>query len=223
MSKHHFRPSARLLAQTATIVLVASLAGACSGGVERFDDPIFTGNTDNQRALLNGKPGRSAGLRRPGCGPRSRPLRAAFGASSRLRSEQHCLDRVDPQPEAGRFSSGEVRCACVNRAEPAAGEAGRDDAGAKRFGGRGAAHRSRLDDRWRNAGVGRAGDTVKSMSRRYGIPPYVLADINGVSADAAFPAGQRVTIPTYVHGAPSTARTAASQPVTLPPPEARPP
>lgn len=154
MSKHHFRPSARLLAQTATIVLVASLAGACSGGVERFDDPIFTGNTDNQRALLNGKPGRSAGLRRPGCGPRSRPLRAAFGASSRLRSEQHCLDRVDPQPEAGRVSSGEVRCACVNRAEPAAGEAGRDDAGAKRFGGRGAAHRSRLDDRWRNAGVG---------------------------------------------------------------------
>lgn len=74
---------------------------------------------------------------------------------------------------------------------------------------------------WTTAGgtqvSARAGDTVKSMSRRYGIPPYVLADINGVSADAAFPAGQRVTIPTYVHGAPSTARTAASQPVTLPP------
>lgn len=74
---------------------------------------------------------------------------------------------------------------------------------------------------WTTAGAtqvsARSGDTVASMSRRYGIPQHVLAEINGVDANGSFPAGQRVTIPTYVHGAPNVAAAAPSQPVRLPP------
>uniref|UniRef100_UPI003BA8C549 murein hydrolase activator EnvC family protein n=1 Tax=Stappia sp. TaxID=1870903 RepID=UPI003BA8C549 len=213
MSKHHFRPSARLLAQTATIVLVAALAGACSGGVERFDDPIFTGNTDNQRALLHGKPAEQPGFDALVAGPdlnrsvQRSALPPATGGSNATTTgsipNRRPVATAPAKPVTQARSVTQTRpVATVPASSVAPDTAPRTVRG------------------WTTAGgtqvSARAGDTVKGMSRRYGIPPYVLADINGVSADATFPAGQRVTIPTYVHGAPSTT-TAASQPVRLPP------
>ena len=207
MSMHHFRPSTRLLAQTATIVLVAALAGACSGGVERFDDPIFTGNTDNQRSLLSGKPAEQPGFDALVAGPdldrtvQRSALPPATGGSNAITTGSIPARR--PVPTAPAKPSTPVRPVATLPAASVASDAA-----------------PRTVRGWTTAGgtqvSARAGDTVKGMSRRYGIPPYVLADINGVSADATFPAGQRVTIPTYVYGAPNTPKTAATQPVRLP-------
>lgn len=43
----------------------------------------------------------------------------------------------------------------------------------------------------------RAGDTVASLSRRYGVPADVLARTNGVAANAKLAAGQRVLVPAH--------------------------
>jgi murein DD-endopeptidase MepM/ murein hydrolase activator NlpD len=52
----------------------------------------------------------------------------------------------------------------------------------------------------------RAGDTVASLSRRYGVPADALGKANGLRADAKLAAGQRIVVPTHVFGA------AAAQP-----------
>jgi len=47
----------------------------------------------------------------------------------------------------------------------------------------------------------REGDTVASMSRRYGVPQSAIMNANpNISKDGHLQAGQQVVIPTYVHG-----------------------
>ncbi|WP_417773171.1 peptidoglycan DD-metalloendopeptidase family protein [Stappia sp.] len=217
MSMQYSRLSARMLAQTATVVLVAALAAACSGGVERFEDPIFTGNTANQRSMLGGKPVSQPTFDAIAAGPMKNgkveraELPPASGASERI-STGSIPSRSKPSTPSQTYSSvpvprSEPRVATLPAPEAASSSAVTGEA-------------PRSVRGWSTAGAtqvsARAGDTVNSVSRRFGIPPHVLADINGVSADATFPAGRRVTIPTYVYGS-GTTKTAASQPVRLPP------
>lgn len=56
----------------------------------------------------------------------------------------------------------------------------------------------------------RAGDTVASLSRRYGVPADALGKANGLRADAKLAAGQRVVVPTHVFSSGSAAAQAAS-------------
>lgn len=232
MSMQTFRPSSRLLSQTAIVLVLAALAGACSGGVERFEDPIFTGNTDNQRAMLGTSqpsfddvaagPQASSRVERstlpPATSANSRIATGSIPASAPTTPTRPGTFAAVPTPRAGTVSTtpvstrplsapavsnaGEARSIMTSNAAPA-GVAPRTVRG------------------WTTAGAtqvsARSGDTVASMSRRYGIPQHVLADINGVEPNGSFPAGQRVTIPTYVHGAPNVAAAAPSQPVRLPP------
>ncbi|WP_306028862.1 murein hydrolase activator EnvC [Stappia sp. MMSF_3263] len=226
MSMQTFRPSSRLLSQTAIVLVLAALAGACSGGVERFEDPIFTGNTANQRAML--------GTSQPSfddvaAGPRSdvRPQVSAKVERSTLPPPTSANSRIAtgsiparapttptrpatfasvPTPRASTVSTTPV----TNAGEARSIMSSNASTGAAQRTVRG----------WTTAGAtqvsARSGDTVASMSRRYGIPQHVLAEINGVEPNGSFPAGQRVTIPTYVHGAPNIAAAAPSQPVRLP-------
>jgi murein DD-endopeptidase MepM/ murein hydrolase activator NlpD len=55
------------------------------------------------------------------------------------------------------------------------------------------------------------GDTILSLSRRYGVPASAITQANGLSANAKLRPGQRLVIPKYT-GASSAPRTAAAQP-----------
>lgn len=56
------------------------------------------------------------------------------------------------------------------------------------------------------------GDTVMSLSRRYGVPASAITQANGLSANARLRPGQRLVIPKYTGSASSAPRTAAVQP-----------
>lgn len=201
MTMQVLRPRSRLLAQTAVVLVLAALAGACSGGVERFAEPIFTGNTDNQRAML---------------GSKSQPSYDSVVAGPSQSASAVQRSTLPPPPGANQqVSTGSITPmrstapAPAQASLPASATAAPDGAPVRTVRG------------WTTAGAtqvtARQGDTVSGLSRRYGIPQNVLADINGVGPNDGFAAGQRVTIPTYVHGAPNVAAAAPAQPTRLPP------
>lgn len=58
-----------------------------------------------------------------------------------------------------------------------------------------------------------SGDTLTSLSHRYGVPANAIAAANGLSGPAALRPGQRLVIPRYV-GGPAAARPAAPGPTS---------
>ena len=193
MTMQVLRPSSRLLTQTAIVIVLAALAGACSGGVERFEDPIFTGNTDNQRAMLGSKSQPS--FDSVAAGPRQ-----STGASTGAVQ----LSTLPPPTAANRqVSTGSIGSARTSTPTTSGTYAGVPAAtSAPRAVPAPAAPSGevRTVRGWTTAGAtqitARQGDTVASLSRRYGIPQHVLGEINGTDANGSFAAGQRVTIPT---------------------------
>lgn len=228
MSNQVSRISSRLLSRTALVVVFAALAAGCSGGVERFEEPIFTGNTDNQRALLMSGSASQPSFDDVVAGPaKTQPVtRAALPPTTSSNrdmatgsipsvsssSGSHQQARVAPKP-VPRTNTGQV--AATSRPVATAPAPAVDAATVSPRTVRG----------WTTAGAtqvsARSGDSVSSMARRYGIPQYVLAEINNVPPNGRFAAGQQVVIPTYVYGARSTGVTrpaaTASAPVRLPP------
>lgn len=66
----------------------------------------------------------------------------------------------------------------------------------------------------------RSGDTLHSMSRRFGVPIEAVAAVNGISDPAQVRAGQTLIIPTYVYSSrngTTDATIASNAPVRLPP------
>jgi murein DD-endopeptidase MepM/ murein hydrolase activator NlpD len=223
MSKQCLRSPSRLLSQTAMVVLLAAIAGACSGGVERFADPIFTGNTDNQRAMLGGSSGSQPSFDDIMAGPSSGPARVERSAlppptqpngsiaTGSISAQGQSTPRYASVPTPPAAPQRQIASTSV----PAPVRSSSDEASRiMASSGNGVAPKTVRG--WTTAGAtqvsARSGDSVASMSRRFGVPQYVLAEINGVSPNASLSAGQRMVIPTYVHGA-----TASSAPVTLPP------
>lgn len=56
------------------------------------------------------------------------------------------------------------------------------------------------------------GDTIMSLSRRYGVPASAIAQANGLASNAKLRPGQRLVIPKYSGNASSAPRTVAAQP-----------
>lgn len=207
MTMQVLRPSSRLLTQTAVVIVLAALAGACSGGVERFEDPIFTGNTDNQRAMLGSKSQPSfdsvaAGPRQPTGAVQRSTLPPPTGANRQVSTGSIGPARTSAPTTSGSYA-GVPAATSAPRTVPAPAASSGE---------------VRTVRGWTTAGAtqitARQGDTVASLSRRYGIPQHVLGEINGTDANGSFNAGQRVTIPTYSHGAPNIAAAVPSQPTT---------
>ncbi len=71
--------------------------------------------------------------------------------------------------------------------------------------------------------VGRKGDTVAAVARRYGVPAAQLADLNGVAVSGRFKAGQvvKVNVPTGTVSTAGTRQAAARKPAARQTPAAR--
>ncbi|WP_346897464.1 peptidoglycan DD-metalloendopeptidase family protein [uncultured Roseibium sp.] len=191
--------SGRVL-KVALISVTAGLLAGCSADVERFGEaPIYTGGTNNQRAILsggakqptyqdivNGPGGTARGLPPTASRPtytgsvpaqRSTVQRAKLPSSKPQIVKSQRTSPVETMPAPEVASSGAVR--------------------------------------WKNwTSVGgtrvtvREGDSVKAMSRRYGVPVEAIAAVNGIEYPGQVKPGQTLLIPTYVHP-----ETASANPV----------
>ena len=191
-----------LLSRVAFISLAASLAAACSSATERFGEaPIYTGGTANQRDIL------SADTRQPsfqdilnGPGGTSAGLPPATSAPVTTGS---IPNRPKPVPVASAPISPTVpRQANVSeprQSRPVAVLPSPEVAAARSSSWRG----------WSSAGGTqipvRTGDTVHSLSRRYGVPVKAIVAVNGIEDPARVLPGQTIIIPTYVHSETSRA------------------
>lgn len=185
----------RLPLRIAPAVLLAGLLAACSAGTERFEDPVFTGSTQNQRAIL------SQSMTQPSyndvvAGP-------AGGSSNSVQSSP--LPSTASTSAATTAIGGGGTPSTSMAAAPVSTEAPITVRGWTTAGG------SRV--------TAKGGDTVSSVANRYGVPAAVLADVNRLDRDAVLSPGQAIVIPTYVSGerTATVAQSDRSEPVRSPP------
>ena len=174
-----------LLNKVATISLVAVSVAACSSASERFGEPpYYTGNTKNQREILNGSPAQPTYadiVNGPGGTPAglppasSAPVTTASVPQDGPAIQPAPLPAVTPQP---------VRTTSVETV-PA------PEASGKSWKGWSAAGGTKIKMR--------QGDTLNSIGRRYGVPIQALVVVNGIEDPAKVRPGQTIIVPTYAY------------------------
>lgn len=206
-----------LLGKVAVVSTVAVFLAGCSSAVERFGEPPFyTGNTKNQREIFasgqaqpsyqdiaNGPGGTSAGLP---------PASSAPVTTGSVPSNRSSI-QSSPLPAPSRTSSAPAAPARTTPvATMPAPEVASAPANARSWKG------------WTSAGGTqvqvRQGDTLNSISRRYGVPVGALAAVNGVNESAAVRPGQSLIVPTFVYSdgnAPNSVTAGKTGTVKLPP------
>lgn len=190
----------RNLSRVAMIALVAAAAGGCSSDTGRFGgDPIYTGSTPNQRAILGqGQPQQPA---YQGGNWRNVETTGSIAPAAPPVSRQPLAQPVyaeQPQPYAVQPPVVQPPMAQAPMVQPS------------RVAATG----------WTGVGgsyvTAQHGDTVDSLSRRYGVPANAIAQVNGFAGGGALQPGQRVLMPVYGSNAPAPV-AAAPQPVAPPP------
>eukprot|EP00903_Cladosiphon_okamuranus_P001564 g1562.t1 len=179
-----------MMSKVATVALVAAALAGCSSASERFGEPpYYTGNTQNQREILNG-PTKQPTYQDIAKGPGGTPagLPPASSAPVTTASVPVTSQRVSsaPLPAAPAPTAVPVKAAPI-----ATLPAPETVQNAKSWKG------------WTSAGGTRVqmrqGDTVNSVARRYGVPIQALVAVNGIQDPAKVRPGQSLIIPTYVY------------------------
>lgn len=203
-------------ARWAAILAAGTFLAGCSSGVSRFDEEIFTGSTDNQRAIIGDA------LDQPFPGdvrPKPVPVDGTYtGSVNRAAVEPVQVARADvrreelqpvarqPLPakpqETSRAAAqaapvpadrGVDRTVTTGTAAPRPAPAAVETAAA----GEGA------QEGWSRAGgtqvTIREGETLYNLSRRFGVPVKAIMTVNGLTSANDLTAGQKVVIPTYVY------------------------
>lgn len=196
-----------LISRVALISLGAGVLAGCSAASERFGEaPVYTGGTDNQRAILsrgkqqpsyqdivNGPGGTVAGL--PAAS--SQPVYTGSVPDQSRNIQQIPVQSKPQQPEVVRTVSTPVTA--VTASDP------------KSWRGWSSAGGTRVPVR--------SGDTINSLSRRYGVPVKAIAAVNDLEYPGQVQSGQTLIIPTYVYSSgngASSASTSEDRPVRLP-------
>lgn len=178
-----------LLGKVAKVTLGAAALAGCSSATERFGpNDIYTASTANQKEILtgsapvqpsyqdiiNGTGGTTAGL------PQNTSAPVSTGSIPRQPAPV-TSPAVVSAPIAPSITSAQVPSVPA----PETLAAGKDWKG------------------WTAAGgtqiKARQGDTLASISRRYGVPIQAVASVNGLQSRSSVQAGQSLIIPTYVY------------------------
>ncbi len=180
------------------IVFAAAAVGGCSSDTGRFGgDPVYTGSTPNQRAILG------QGQVQPAQG-QSGGWRNVETTGSIAPAAQPVV-RQDLAPPAAQPYAVQAPAPQAPRVASAGGWTG-------------------VGGSYVNA---QQGDTVDSLSRRYGVPPSAIAEVNGLPSAGPLQPGQRVLMPVYsaspsapapVAAAPAPAAVRAPAPAATPVP-----
>lgn len=196
------RRQAHYLSRTAVAVVLAAMAAGCSSHVDRFEGPIYTGSTGNQKKILNQEFEQ----------PSFEDIAAGPTTSTVKRGKVETAALPPASGSSAPVTTGSI--AKSSRLSPTLNPVPSDNnlAGSN-------ARIPRTSRGWSTVGgtqvTVKNGDTLYSMSRRYGVPQNVLADVNGLDSATSLKAGQSIIIPTY--SASGGAAAANSAPVRLPP------
>lgn len=206
---------AKALSQVALVALVSAMAAGCSAEATRFNQAVYTGSTPNQKAIIGG--GRNAALNQPMPAPikavdvtgsvpvataasvqvpkavLSQPLppvarKTTATATSRLsdtiqKHSQVVAAKPILPPVANRPET--IKLAQATMPTLASSVAKAPTAGWSPIGGT-------------VISVGQ-GETLYSISRRYGVPVEALMSANKMKSAADLQAGNQLIIPTYIY------------------------
>ncbi len=214
MSAKRLQFGSHLLTRVAGVALLAGLAAGCSGAMERFGEPIYTGGTANQRAILGGAPSQPSYDEIAGNGamPPQQTQRTAAVTSNAL------------PPVTGGSSSAPVYTASISRNQPIAQPAQPPMPGPIATDAR--VSRGRDYKGWTATGgtvvtLGR-GETVDSTARRYGVPADAIVAVNGIEDPSRVRSGSQIVIPTYVYNGNKSSGSGAVRKVETPPVRSQP-
>jgi murein DD-endopeptidase MepM/ murein hydrolase activator NlpD len=202
----------------AALLLMTGMTAGCSSQFSRFNstDDVFTGSTANQRQIINGEsqpyPGDSARvaaapvdrvstgsvnrgslspvssqpLPAPVATAKPAPARAPFAAASDGPAPVAEAPRPKPAKDAAVASAAPLdRKPTGTVAQPEMAVEATEPAGWSRAGG--------------TQVTVKDGETVYNLSRRFGVPANVIAQVNGLPEKGGLQAGQKIVIPTYVY------------------------
>lgn len=191
-----------LLSRVAVVALLAGLAAGCSGAVERFGDPIYTGGTANQRDILGAAPRQPgydeiAAAPAPATPTRQRVVAASplppVGASSQPLYTSSVGTQPSAQPAQPPMPAALPSVSAAPQSAPAASRAPQAGNAPRSYGG------------WTSAGGTRVtlerGETIDSAAKRYGVPARAIMRVNGIENRSAVREGSQIIIPTYVYDA----------------------
>ena len=215
----------RRLALGAAVVLIGGLASGCSSDTARFSDVLTTGSTYRGDTVVRPPanqpyPGDNMASNRSVDPTPTGTVPGNSGTGSVYGSNMSTVTGSSLPPVA---SSGSVHSASnsgygshwvasyeppASRTLPRAEESRNYDAAPVRTHGSGAGS-------WSRAGgteiTANAGDTVYSLSRRFGVPAKEIMAANGMRSEKALQSGQKIIIPTYHQG--GTSRVADARPM----------
>ena len=212
----------------AALLLMTGMTAGCSSQFSRFNssDDVFTGSTANQRQIISGEsqpyPGDSAAtaaapvdrvatgsvnrgalspvssqpLPAPVAAAKPAPVRAPFAAASDdepLQAPRSAPVAEAPRPKPAKqpvVTSAEPldkkpTGTVAKPTEPRMAVEATEPAGWSRAGG--------------TQVTVKEGETVYNLSRRFGVPANVIAQVNGLPEKSGLQAGQKIVIPTYVY------------------------
>ena len=205
----------RNVSRVALIAFAVAAAGGCSSDTGRFggDEPVYTGSTPNQRAILGqSRPvDRQDGWRNvdtTGSIPQQAPQPVVQQtlpppAPVYAAAPQQPVYAPPPPVESNQaFQPSQPAAPPPRVVQPTVvAQAPRPAAAG-----------------WTGVGgstvTAQSGDTVESLSRRYGVPANAIAQVNGLPAQGPVHPGQRVLIPVY-SAAPSAAAAPAAAPASI--------
>lgn len=177
----------RNVSRVAMIVFAAAAAGGCSSDTGRFGDPVYTGSTPNQRSIL--------GQSQPQPSYAQQNNWRNVETTGSIAPQAAPVTRQDLSPAQPMGQGG--------YAAPQQPYAGQPQAQAPAPQG----PRVAAASGWTGVGgsyvTAQHGDTVDSLSRRYGVPASAISQVNGVSGPLQ--PGQRVLMPVYSTAQPTMA------------------
>lgn len=182
-----------LLGKVATMSLVAVSLAACSSASERFGEPpYYTGNTQNQREILNGAPVKQPSYADIVNGPGGTPAGLPPASSEPLTtaSVPKSGNTVQSAPLPAPAAAAAPALSQPVKSQPVATLPAPEVRGKSWKG-------------WTSAGGTRVqlrqGDSLQSVARRYGVPIQAIVAVNGIEDPAKVQPGQSIIIPTYVY------------------------
>ncbi|WP_321503824.1 peptidoglycan DD-metalloendopeptidase family protein [Breoghania sp.] len=205
MSAKRLQFGSHLLTRVAGVALLAGLAAGCSGTMERFGEPIYTGGTANQRSILGGSQSQPSYDEIAGNGPVSAPQRQRQAAVT-----SNALPPVSSAPARAPQSSAPLYTASIPNgqrvSQPAQPPMPGPIATSARV-SRGSDYKG-----WTATGgtvvtLGH-GETLDLVARRYGVPADAIASVNGIDDPSRLRPGSQIVIPTYVYNGSNNRSTA---------------
>jgi murein DD-endopeptidase MepM/ murein hydrolase activator NlpD len=186
----------RRLALSAAVVMIGGFASGCSSDTARFSDGLFTGSVPRQAVVTP-----PANQPFPGdtMAP-SRPFDAAPAASRQTHIGSVSQSDLAPVTASRLPPVGAARSERVASAEMAVPSDPPSQRGV-RGGSRSGIAEPHSVGGWSRTGGTEitvdTGDTVYSLSRRFGVPAREIMAANGLTSANALPVGRRIVIPAY--------------------------